>query len=172
MNGEPPWDYTIPLFDEPFEQQVHVIELPDDDTALMQISNEGILSLSLEEMRAIRGHYPEPAVQTHRASLGLPAWPTDVELECIAQTWSEHCSHKIFAGQVDYTDEETGAQETIHSLYKTYVKASTKKIAESIDWLVSVFTDNVGVVKFDSSCTWYKVETVILPLRSIRMVGR
>ena len=153
-------DYAIPLFDEPFEQQVHVIELPDDDAALMQISNEGILSLSLEEMRAIRGHYLEPAVQAHRAALELPAWPTDVELECIAQTWSEHCSHKIFAGQVDYTDEETGAQETIHSLYKTYVKASTKKITESIDWLVSVFTDNAGVVKFDDQLHLvYKVET-------------
>ena len=132
-------DYAIPLFDEPFEQQVHVIELPDDDAALMQISNEGILSLSLEEMRAIRGHYLEPAVQAHRAALELPAWPTDVELECIAQTWSEHCSHKIFAGQVDYTDEETGAQETIHSLYKTYVKPVPKRLpSQSTGWCRSL----------------------------------
>ena len=53
---------------------------------------------------------------------------TDIELECIAQTWSEHCSHKIFAGTVNYRDEETGEEETIHSLYKTYVKASTKNV--------------------------------------------
>ena len=58
----------------------------------MRISNDGILSLSLEEMRAIRKHYLEPSVQSYRKSLGLSIWPTDVELECIAQTWSEHCS--------------------------------------------------------------------------------
>ena len=91
-------------------------------------------------MRAIRSHYLRDEVKAHRTELGLPEWPTDVELECIAQTWSEHCSHKIFAGIVNYKDEETGEEETIHSLYKTYVKASTKKVAESIDWLVSVFT--------------------------------
>jgi phosphoribosylformylglycinamidine synthase len=90
----------------------------------------------------------------------LAVWPTDVELECIAQTWSEHCSHKIFAGTVQYRDAETGAEETIHSLYKTYVKASTNRIAESIDWLVSVFTDNAGIVKFDDRLHLvYKVET-------------
>ena len=83
-----------------------------------------------------------------------------MELECIAQTWSEHCSHKIFAGTVHYRDAETGEEETIHSLYKTYVKASTNRIAESIDWLVSVFTDNAGIVKFDDRLHLvYKVET-------------
>ena len=48
----------------------------------------------------------------------------------------------------------------IHSLYKTYVKSSTKKIEESIDWLISVFTDNAGIVKFDKkNHLVYKVET-------------
>ena len=149
-----------PLFEEQAEPTVNVIELPDDDAELMRISSEGILSLSLDEMRSIRAHYLRDDVQAHRAELGLPKWPTDVELECIAQTWSEHCSHKIFAGTIEYKDEETGEEETIHSLYKTYVKASTKKIEESIDWLVSVFTDNAGIVKFDDRIHLvYKVET-------------
>ncbi len=153
-------DMSLPLFEDEREPQVKVIELPDDDAELMRISSEGILSLSLEEMRAIRGHYLEASVQAHRQALGLAAWPTDVELECIAQTWSEHCSHKIFAGTVQYRDAETGEEETIHSLYKTYVKASTNRIAESIDWLVSVFTDNAGIVKFDDRLHLvYKVET-------------
>lgn len=153
-------DKTAPVFDDDSEIQVNVIELPDDDAALMKISSDGILSLSLEEMRAIRSHYLRDDVKAHRAKLGLPEWPTDVELECIAQTWSEHCSHKIFAGTVEYRDEETGEEETIHSLYKSYVKASTKKVAESIDWLVSVFTDNAGVVKFNEDLHLvYKVET-------------
>jgi phosphoribosylformylglycinamidine synthase II len=153
-------DISAPIFDDHPEIKVNTIELPDNDAALMKISSEGILSLSLDEMRAIRSHYLSDAVKAHRAQLGLPEWPTDVELECIAQTWSEHCSHKIFAGTVEYKDEETGESETIHSLYKTYVKASTKKVEESIDWLVSVFTDNAGGVKFDDKQHLvYKVET-------------
>ncbi|MFL2860374.1 MAG: phosphoribosylformylglycinamidine synthase subunit PurL [Pontiellaceae bacterium] len=153
-------DMSLPLFEDERELQVKVIELPDNDAELMRISHEGILSLSLEEMRAIRRHYLESMVQAHRQALGLAAWPTDVELECIAQTWSEHCSHKIFSGTVLYRDTETGEEETIHSLYKTYVKASTNQIAESIDWLVSVFTDNAGIVKFDDRLHLvYKVET-------------
>ncbi len=153
-------DLTAPIFDDHPEIKVSTIELPDDDAALMKISSDGILSLSLDEMRAIRNHYLQEGVKAHRAELGLPEWPTDIELECIAQTWSEHCSHKIFAGTVNYTDEETGETETINSLYKTYVKASTKKVEESIDWLVSVFTDNAGIVKFDDKQhIVYKVET-------------
>jgi phosphoribosylformylglycinamidine synthase len=153
-------DMTAPIFDDHPEIKVNTVELPDDDAELMRISSEGILSLSLDEMRAIRNHYLRDDVKAHRSGLGLPAWPTDIELECIAQTWSEHCSHKIFAGTVNYKDEETGEEEVIHSLYKTYVKASTKKIEESIDWLVSVFTDNAGIVKFDEkNHLVYKVET-------------
>jgi len=153
-------ELTAPIFDDHPEIKVNTVELPDDDAALMKISNEGILSLSIDEMRTIRSHYLRDDVKAHRAELDLPEWPTDIELECIAQTWSEHCSHKIFAGTINYKDEETGEEETIHSLYKTYVKASTNKIAESIDWLVSVFTDNAGIVKFNEDIHLvYKVET-------------
>jgi len=153
-------DKTIPMFHNEFKIEIKVIELPDNDDELMRISNDGILSLSLEEMRAIRSHYLEPSVQSHRKSLGLNIWPTDVELECIAQTWSEHCSHKIFAGTVKYKNSENGTEKVIKSLYKTFIKSSTNKIAESIDWLVSVFTDNAGIVKFDDKLNLvYKVET-------------
>ena len=110
---------SLPLFEDERESQVKVIELPDDDAELMRISQEGILSLSLEEMRAIRGHYLEAFGPGASASVGVGGVATDVELECIAQTWSEHCSHKIFAGTVQYRDTETGEEETIHSLYKT-----------------------------------------------------
>ncbi len=153
-------DISAPIFDDHPEIKVNTVDLPDNDDALMKISSDGILSLSLEEMHTIRTHYLQADVKAHRSKLGLPAWPTDIELECIAQTWSEHCSHKVFAGTIHYKDEETGAEETIHSLYKTYIKASTNKIAESIDWLVSVFTDNAGIVKFNEDIHLvYKVET-------------
>jgi len=153
-------DISAPIFDDHPEIKVNTVELPDNDAELMKISSDGILSLSLEEMHTIRNHYLSASVKAHRAELDLPEWPTDIELECIAQTWSEHCSHKVFAGTINYKDEETGEEEVIHSLYKTYVKASTNKIAESIDWLVSVFTDNAGIVKFNEDIHLvYKVET-------------
>ncbi len=150
----------IPIFEDEINQKVNVIELPDCDQSLQKISDDGILSLSLDEMRAIRNHYLDDGVKKYRKSIDLPIWPTDIELECIAQTWSEHCSHKIFAGTINYKDEELNQNELIHSLYKTYVKSSTKKIEESIDWLISVFTDNAGIVKFDEkNHLVYKVET-------------
>ncbi len=141
------------------EPRVRTFDLEVDDDALMKISRDGILSLSLEEMRAIRDHYRGAAARAARAAAGLPAQPTDVELECIAQTWSEHCKHKIFAARVQYTDE-TGATREIDSLFKTYIKAATGEVAKRIDWLVSVFSDNAGVVKFNER--WnvlFKVET-------------
>ena len=150
----------IPLFRENLEQKVNFVKLPDNDEELIKISNDGILSLSLEEMRAIRNHYLDEKIKKKRKSISLPLWPTDIELECLAQTWSEHCSHKIFAGKIYYQDNENNNSKIIHSLYKTYIKASTKKIGESIDWLVSVFTDNAGIVKFDDNLNLvYKVET-------------
>ena len=93
---------------------------------LMRISSEGILSLSLEEMHAIRDYFASDAVQRRAAALGLPEQPTDVELECIAQTWSEHCKHKIFAGRVHYVDEH-GREEWIDSLFKTYIRDATEQ---------------------------------------------
>lgn len=65
-----------------------------DDDSLVQISKEWQLSLSLTEMQTIKAHF---------ASLDRD--PVDVELETIAQTWSEHCSHKTLAGRINYRDE-------------------------------------------------------------------
>jgi phosphoribosylformylglycinamidine synthase subunit PurSL len=79
--------------------------------------------------------------------LGLPEGPTDIELEAIAQTWSEHCKHKIFAADIEYTDG-VGETRTIRSLYKTYVKAATEAVRPKAPWLKSVFTDNAGIIAF------------------------
>jgi len=137
--------------------EIRTIDLSGPDEDLMRISREGTLSLSLEEMRAIRDHYAAPDTRRKRAESGLPGWPTDLELECIAQTWSEHCKHKIFAADVVYRDEN-GREQTYHSLYKTFIK--TAEVAKTRDWLVSVFSDNAGVIKFDDQHHLvYKVET-------------
>lgn len=72
--------------------------LDADDRELQQISDEGMLSLNLTEMRAIQKYF---------ATIGRN--PTDVELETLAQTWSEHCVHKTFRGLVEYKEYD-GAQ--------------------------------------------------------------
>ncbi len=47
----------------------------------------GLLSLNLQEMKAIQSYFDRQGRN-----------PTDIELETIAQTWSEHCKHKTFSG--------------------------------------------------------------------------
>jgi len=154
-----PIDVNAPVMREKTKATVRTIDLSGSDDELIRISREGTLSLSLEEMQAIRSHYLSPETAAKRKSAGLPAWPTDIELECIAQTWSEHCKHKIFAADVIYRDE-AGNEHRYTSLYKTFIKAATAEVSKKRDWLVSVFTDNAGVIRFnDRFHLVYKVET-------------
>ncbi len=151
---------TIPpaIHEEPCHD-VALFNLNVSDDELVAISRQGSLSLSLDEMRAIRDHFNKPEVRAHRTAAGLRPDPTDIEIECIAQTWSEHCSHKIFAATVDYTDHH-GVRKKIHSLYKTFIKDATNAIGERVDWLVSVFTDNAGIIRFNDRLNLvYKAET-------------
>ena len=152
-------DISVPAIHGEGDLEVETYDLSGCEGDLMRISREGILSLSLIEMQAIRDHFRLPAVQQTRAELGLPEQPTDVEVEAIAQTWSEHCKHKIFAARVHYVDE-AGQEEWIDSLFNTYIKGSTAEIAKKVDWLVSVFTDNAGIIAFnDQYHLAFKVET-------------
>lgn len=117
-----------------------------DDAALMDISVNGQLSLSITEMRAVQAYFDK---------LGRP--PTDVELETIAQTWSEHCAHKTFRGNVRYREDD-GPEEYITNLLKSTVFKATKDLNK--DWCWSVFEDNAGVIDFDgTSGIAVKVET-------------
>jgi phosphoribosylformylglycinamidine synthase II len=153
-----PVDEAVPAIRETADIRVGTYVLSGPDSGLLRISSEGILSLSLEEMHAIRDHFAGPA-KSSRAALGLPEQPTDVELECIAQTWSEHCKHKIFSGRVHYVDE-LGREEWIDSLFRTFIRKATEEIGKEIDWLVSVFSDNAGIIRFnDRYNISYKVET-------------
>ena len=154
-----PPDRSVPALRDPAAPQVRTVALDGSDDDLLRISRAGVLSLTLEEMRAIRDHFADPAHRARRAAAGLPPWPTDVELECIAQTWSEHCKHKIFAARVRYTDER-GGERVIDGVFKTFIKAATTAVAQRVDWLVSVFSDNAGVVRFDDRYhVLFKVET-------------
>jgi len=152
-----------------------------DDGALERLSREAHLFLSLPEMRAIRDHY---------RSIGRE--PTDIELETLAQTWSEHCVHKTLKSRVRYSeaakrDSETrgergsesgggaeirwegrpghvvrddGTVEIDNLLKRTVAAATHELIGDGVDWTLSVFKDNSGVVAFDER--WgvcVKVET-------------
>jgi phosphoribosylformylglycinamidine synthase len=131
-------------------------DLEVSDDKLMEISRKGILALSLEEMKAIQNYFRKAQ---GREKQGLKNCPTDVELEVLAQTWSEHCKHKIFDAEIDYEDDK-GKREKIVSCYKSFIKKSTNEIGQEIDWLVSVFHDNAGVIAFNDKIDLvYKVET-------------
>jgi phosphoribosylformylglycinamidine synthase len=151
-------DYEKPGEHEITPPYYRQINLDISDKDLIKISDDFVLSLSLEEMHAIRDYYKQKDVIEYRKTKGLPAMPTNVELEVFAQTWSEHCKHKIFAADLEY--DNCGKVKNINSLYKTYIKDSTKKIMEKRDDLLSVFVDNAGVVKFNEEYAYcVKVET-------------
>jgi len=123
INLEPP---LMPpnLFSKPA-----TIDLEVNDDKLIQISEKGLLALNLVEMKAIQSHYRKLDIQKARQNLGLsPNAPTDVELECLAQTWSEHCSHKIFSASIHHVDVETNEDTNIDSLFKTHIVTPTLDI--------------------------------------------
>ena len=121
-----------------------------DDAALMHLSKHGQLYLSLAEMQTIKQHWVEQQRD-----------PTDIELETVAQTWSEHCSHKTLKGRIRYRDEH--GERVFENMLKETVFGATVEIRKRLgqdDWCVSVFKDNAGVVKFDDKQhVCFKVET-------------
>ena len=108
-----------------------------DGDALLELSQFMKLSLSREDMLAIQEIYRE--------------WdrePTDVELEVIAQTWSEHCKHRIFGAHIEHTLD--GESEEVNSLFKTYIHDVSQRIFDSKPgFVLSAFHDNAGFIKLD-----------------------
>lgn len=128
------------------------------DGELTDFSRANTLALSLRELHDIRAYFADPAVRAERERIGLAADPTDAEIEVLAQTWSEHCKHKIFSAKIEYENTETGKTVEYSSLYKTFIQNSTKQIRarnaafrEGGDYCLSVFKDNAGVIKFSES---------------------
>ncbi len=144
---------------------MRTIDLDVDDETLRKISKDMLLSLNLEEMKAIREYYCQDRTRTIRKQNDLPQEPTDCEMEVLAQTWSEHCKHKEFSASISYNNLETGEEETIDSLFKSYIRKSTEIVRERLknagnNWLLKIFTDNAGVVKIDDESVFvWKVET-------------
>lgn len=129
-------------------QTVAIRDLSDEQ--LQQLSKTGQLYLSLTEMQTIQNYFRS-----------LDRDPTDIELETVAQTWSEHCSHKTLGGRVHYVDDTRDIQ--FQNMLKETIFAATRQLREQAgdqDWCVSVFRDNAGVVEFhDQFHACIKVET-------------
>ncbi|MCC7355642.1 MAG: phosphoribosylformylglycinamidine synthase subunit PurS, partial [Anaerolineae bacterium] len=139
---------------QPPDDNVEVIALREaDDAELLAISRARRLSLDLHEMRAIAQHFRQEGRD-----------PTDVELETLAQTWSEHCVHKTFKALIDYEEYDSPAAVAparrlqIDGLLRTTIRAATEKADTS--WVRSAFVDNAGIVAFDDAFDLaIKVET-------------
>lgn len=128
---------------------VRLTRMSDDE--LLELSRSGLLALNLAEMRTIQKYFRE-----------LEREPTDVELETLAQTWSEHCSHKTFRATIHYREvDEAGnvlQQETIQDLLKEYIMRATNEIARP--WVISAFSDNAGIIALtETRDVAFKVET-------------
>ncbi len=155
--------YSVPKVTDTSEVRVEEIDLSTlSDEELLRLSRERVLVLNLEEMHILRDHITRPEVVAEREKLGLSARYTDVELEALAQTWSEHCKHKIFNARIRYIDEN-GNEEEVNSLFDSCIRKSTAEIRERLgdkDWCRSVFKDNAGVIAFNERYdVAFKVET-------------
>ena len=151
------------------------VELLDlDDERLRRLSRAAHLFLDLDEMKAIQAEYRR-----------LGRNPREIELETLAQTWSEHCVHKTLKARIRYegpfpgdADDVTGAgipparerpghvrnpdgSISIDNLLRSTVVAATEElIADGLDWCLSVFVDNAGIIAFDDEhAVCFKVET-------------
>ena len=112
-----------------------------DVEALVGLGRDRALALDPEELLEIRDHF---------AVLGRD--PTDVELETLAQTWSEHCAHKTFRAEIT-TDDGRRRRPLIAAL-----QACTDAIGAP--FVRSAFTGNAGIVGFTGDVTYaLKAET-------------
>jgi phosphoribosylformylglycinamidine synthase len=152
----------------PSPQEPQVIDLNLSDEQLMELSCQRVLALSLEEMKTIKTYFASEETGEQRRAANMPLNPTDVELEVIAQTWSEHCKHKIFNAEIEHTefvrDPGTGKtreeKTTVDGLYSSYIKKPTVELRSKRTDLLSVFKDNSGVIRWNNDwAVCFKVET-------------
>jgi len=142
--GEVPPAY-LPKVNIPREPKVERISLHMSEARFELLAKEKLLALSAEEFKAIKTHFKNEAVVEARKKIGLDNKITDVELEALAQTWSEHCKHKIFNAFITY--DEAGEKHPIDSLFRTFIRAATEQVKKP--YVVSVFKDNGGIIKFN-----------------------
>jgi len=128
------------------------VNLNLSESSLKKIAKEGIkdekgkrsgtLGLDVQSLKAIKSYFDIKGRK-----------PKDIEIETLAQTWSEHCKHKIFSSRIDNVKK---------GLFDTYIKGATRKIIKKRkdNFCVSLFSDNAGGISFDKKwVVCHKVET-------------
>lgn len=159
--GENRFDRAAPRVTQHTKPVIRRLRLEVSPEELMKLSKDGVLALSLDEMIAIKDFFRTDDFQGKRQRVGLGVEITDCELEVLAQTWSEHCKHKIFNATIDYWDGERWLE--IQGLFPTYIQGATEEIRRRLgkrDYCLSVFRDNAGVIRFDEDWNLVmKVET-------------
>jgi len=111
-----------------------------DDDGLARLGREK-LELNLDELKHIQNYFSK-----------LGRNPTDVELETLAQTWSEHCKHKTFKSRIKL------GEEVIDNLLQSTIMKVTEELNKP--WCLSTFKDNSGVIDFDGRyALCFKIET-------------
>jgi len=97
---------------------------------LGKLSEKRRLFLNTEEMREIQQYFQM-----------LNREPTDIEIETLAQTWSEHCGHKTFKAKIITENGE----EKLPLI--TRIKDTSKRYFKKVN-VVSAFLDNAGGIMF------------------------
>ncbi len=156
-NKRPPFEYDSHVKESSLTvESFNLSEM--DNSELLKLSKSRLLALSLDEMNSIKKEFSNSRIIEYRKQKGLSKELTDVELEMLAQTWSEHCKHKIFQANITY--RENGNSERINSIFKNYIKNTTEIVSQTKKYLRSVFHDNSGVIDFDEkTVVCFKVET-------------
>ncbi|MGB1249900.1 MAG: phosphoribosylformylglycinamidine synthase subunit PurL [Candidatus Promineifilaceae bacterium] len=134
------------ISNQPPNNQVDIIPLLDaNNDALLAISKERRLSLDLAEMQAIQAYFKKAQRE-----------PNEIELETLAQTWSEHCVHKTFRAHINFDGPD--GRKQVKGILNTHIRAATDAINKP--WVQSAFVDNAGIVTFDDNFDLaFKVET-------------
>ncbi|MDD5066806.1 MAG: AIR synthase-related protein, partial [bacterium] len=128
--------------------EINILNMRNEQ--LLDISRKYLLSLDLDEMKVIRDYFRKEKRN-----------PRNVELEMIAQTWSEHCKHKTITSKVEYRYKGRDGSSR-KRIYRNLLKETVFKVTKELNrkWCVSVFKDNAGIVEFDRTrCIAFKVET-------------
>ena len=159
---------VLKSFREFTKGKIDILEQPTDSFENKYITKSVNLNLSESNLKKIGKEGIEDEKGKRRGTLGLDVQslkaikryfdtkgrkPRDIEIETLAQTWSEHCKHKIFSSKIDNLKK---------GLFDTYIKGATREIIKKRkdNFCVSLFSDNAGGISFDKNwVVCHKVET-------------
>lgn len=146
---------------QPYSLKLSYVQIRTlSDEQLTRLSREGHLFLSMPEMKAIQSYYREQGRE-----------PTDIELETLAQTWSEHCVHKTLKSAVEVEVQDESGRKVGSRRYGNLIKETIfdstmqlmgkhEQAAHATEFCLSVFADNAGVIAFDETdAVCFKAET-------------